>query len=77
MKIREKIINELDGLSPTDYSVVYEYIWSIKLNPHNLSKNSSLHSYYDVRSVFQSIEGDFRRISALIEKKEYESFFIY
>lgn len=58
MKIREKIIDELDELSPTDFSSVYEYIWSIKSHQIKLLKKPREHFYSDVRAALQSVEGD-------------------
>lgn len=58
MKIRKKIIDELDELSPTDFSSVYEYIWSIKSHPERPMKKPREHYYNEVRTALQNIEGD-------------------
>ncbi|NLV26839.1 MAG: hypothetical protein GXY48_06705 [Methanomicrobiales archaeon] len=58
MKIREKIIDELDKLSPTEYLSVYEYIWSIKSHHKRPMKKPREHYYNEVRGVLQFVEGD-------------------
>lgn len=58
MKIREKIIDELDKLSPTEYLSVYEYIWSIKSHYERPMKKPREHYYNEVREVLQFVEGD-------------------
>ena len=58
MKIREKIINELDELSPTDYSSIYQFIWSIKSNRQVVNEKKCEHWYEEVRIALQGIGGD-------------------
>lgn len=59
MKIREKIINELDELSPIDYLSVYEFIWSIKLHHQRIKReNPREHYFSEVSAALHNIEGD-------------------
>ncbi|GEM_PF-1315458 len=58
MKIREKIIDELNELSPTDYSSVYEYIWLMKSHPQKPLKKPREHHYNEVRAALQYVKGD-------------------
>lgn len=58
MKIREKIIDELNELSPTDYTSVYEYIWSIRSHHQAPLKKPREHYFNEVRAALQNVEGD-------------------
>lgn len=58
MKIREKIINELDKLSPTDYLSIYQYIGSIKSNRQEHEKKQRENWSDEVRTAPDDISDD-------------------
>jgi hypothetical protein len=68
MKIQEKILIELDGLSLSEYSYVYQYIKTVKANRPLLQVKKRDHWFDEVREVLRGIGGDL--CSDIIEGRE-------